>query len=65
MAAINVRRESALYTAAGALCAVKQLRQYTGRSPRGRNGTVVVTPHSAQTASKFERDGDDAPGPDP
>ena len=28
----------------------KQSKQYTGRSPRGSNGTSVFWPHSAQTA---------------
>jgi hypothetical protein len=30
--------------------ALKQLRQYTGRSPRGMNGTIVLLPQSAQIA---------------
>ena len=34
---------------------VKQSLQYTGRSPRGRKGTVVSLPQSAQTAGCISR----------
>ena len=43
-------RRKLVHTPAGT-CAVKHVRQYTGRSPRGRNGSVVSTPQAAQTAS--------------
>ena len=35
--------------------ALKQSLQYTGLSPRGRNGTIVSTPHWAQTAGCISR----------
>ena len=34
---------------------LKQSLQYTGRSPRGRNGTMVSVPHWAQTTGCISR----------
>ena len=34
-----------------ALCLGRQVRQYTGETPLGRNGTCVSAPQSVQTAS--------------